>query len=83
MKNMSIELTFVQDIVVDKMFFINNGKTAIQQCTIKPYLVVISITMFQCFIHTFNIILSRYSALVMLPTSNVVETQKKNQARAC
>jgi len=33
MKNMSIELTFVQDIVVDKMFFINNGKTAIQQCT--------------------------------------------------
>ena len=32
MKNMSIliELTFVQDRVVDKMFFINNGKTAIK-----------------------------------------------------
>jgi len=37
MKNMSMlietELTFVQDTIVDKMFFINNGKTAIQQCT--------------------------------------------------
>jgi len=35
MKNMSIliELTFVQDRVIDKMFLINNGKTAIQQCT--------------------------------------------------
>ena len=50
---------------------------------IKPYLVVIPITMFQCFIRIFNIISSRYSDLVMLLTYNVVETQKRmNHVRA-